>query len=154
MAWQNPVAIPGLNVEEFLIKILRLHASANHQNISLTQARQEIFDLARQIGSMDILKRDLNDGLSGGEKKRLEVIQMAAVKPKLALVDEIDSGLDAGSLLKVSKLIRQLNKNGTAFLIVSHHFNLLRKVKVDQVNFLAAGRLVKQTRLASLRQLK
>ncbi|MBU1039204.1 Fe-S cluster assembly ATPase SufC [Patescibacteria group bacterium] len=142
VAWQNPIRVSGLNVEEFLIKLFRMHSSASQRSWPIIKVRQQIIKQARRFKAVDLLARDLNDGLSGGEQKRLEALQMAVIKPKLAILDEIDSGLDMASLGAVSRLIRELNKQGTAFLIISHHWRLLKEVKAQSINVLLKGSVV------------
>jgi len=142
VAWQSPVIIPGLKVEEFLLKLFKLHGREREKDWPLLKIRQDVARQARKLKSVGLLTRDLNDGLSGGEKKCLEALQMTIIRPRLAVLDEIDSGLDIGSLLAVGKMIRELNRQGTAFLIISHQGRLLQEVKAQKINVLVKGKIV------------
>ena len=98
---------------------------------------------AKEFGiDAGFLKKHLNAGLSGGEKKQSEVLQLLALEPKFALLDEIDSGVDVDALKKVFAAITALKARGVGFLLVSHHPNLLQHIKPDQVSVIKNGKIV------------
>jgi Fe-S cluster assembly ATP-binding protein len=90
-----------------------------------------------------MLKRALNVGFSGGEKKRMEILQMALLEPKLAIMDETDSGLDIDALRVVAQGVNTLRAKDRAFLVITHYQRLLNYIKPDSVHVMAAGRIVK-----------
>jgi len=90
-----------------------------------------------------LLDRPLTAGLSGGEKKLSEILQLIALRPKLAILDEIDSGVDVDALKTVFRAIEQLQKDGTTFILISHHPSLLDNLSPDNVHVMSAGKLVR-----------
>jgi Fe-S cluster assembly ATP-binding protein len=93
--------------------------------------------------NQDMLKRALNVGFSGGEKKRMEILQMALLEPKLAIMDETDSGLDIDALRVVAQGVNALRAKDRAFLVITHYQRLLNYIKPDTVHVMAGGRIVK-----------
>ena len=89
-----------------------------------------------------MLQRSLNDGFSGGEKKKLEMLQLLALEPAFAIFDEIDTGLDVDALRAVSAAIDQLQKNGCGILLITHYQRILTYLKVDKIHILKSGKLV------------
>lgn len=145
LAFQYPVEIPGVSNLEFLKTSLEcLHA---HQNEPLLSA-VEFMKLAREKCRLvdldtEFLKRGVNEGFSGGEKKRNEIMQMLMLEPKLCLLDETDSGLDIDALKVVADGINQLRSPERSFILITHYQRLLDYVQPDFVHVLADGKIVK-----------
>ena len=145
LAFQYPVEIPGVATTTLLKSAV--NAIRKHRGESELDAMQFV-KLAREkaasleIGD-DMLKRAINTGFSGGEKKRAEVLQMALLEPKLAILDETDSGLDIDALKVVASGINALRSNDRGMLIITHYQRLLDFIIPDKVHVLAAGRIVK-----------
>ena len=139
LSFQYPAAIPGVQVGTFLRKSV---ASVRGETPSPRAFRQELNEAMKQL-DMDksFLSRYVNDGFSGGEKKRLEILQMLLLQPHLALLDETDSGLDIDALRIVAKGINAVAKN-TGCLIITHYQRLLDLVKPDVVHVLIDGKIV------------
>ncbi len=141
LGFQYPVAIPGVTVANFLKAAVEARTG---EPISLMQFRKE---LMAKLTSLDIPSafagRYINDGFSGGEKKRLEILQLLMLKPTLALLDEIDSGLDIDALKVVSEGINRATKEGCAVLLVTHYQRVLDYVKPDVVHVFVDGRIAR-----------
>jgi Fe-S cluster assembly ATP-binding protein len=145
LAFQYPVEIPGFNNETFLRTAL--NAQRKHRG----ESELDAFDFAEvakdkmKILEMDpeLMKRSLNVGFSGGEKKRNECFQMAMLEPKLAILDETDSGLDIDALRIVSQGINALRREDRAVLLITHYQRLLDYIVPDHVHVLADGKIVK-----------
>jgi Fe-S cluster assembly ATP-binding protein len=145
LAFQYPVEIPGVSNLEFLKTSLEcLHT---HQKKPLLSA-VEFMKLAREKCRLvdldtEFLKRGVNEGFSGGEKKRNEIMQMLMLEPKLCLLDETDSGLDIDALKVVADGINQLRSPERSFILITHYQRLLDYVQPDFVHVLADGKIVK-----------
>jgi Fe-S cluster assembly ATP-binding protein len=145
LAFQYPVEIPGVATTTFLKAAV--NATRKHRGESELDAMQFV-KLAREkaasleIGD-DLLKRAINTGFSGGEKKRAEILQMALLEPKLAILDETDSGLDIDALKIVAKGVNALRSSDRGMLIITHYQRLLDFIVPDKVHVLAGGRIVK-----------
>lgn len=141
LAFQYPVAVPGVSVINFLRSILKNRRGAD---IPLKEFRKELKDNMKAL-QMDtaFANRYLNDGFSGGEKKRLEILQMALLKPSVAFLDETDSGLDIDALRVVSEGINRLSSPERATVLITHYQRLLDYVKPGFVHVLAGGRIVR-----------
>ena len=139
LSFQYPAAIPGVQVGTFLRKSV---ASVRGEAPSPRAFRQELNEAMKQL-DMDksFLSRYVNDGFSGGEKKRLEILQMLLLQPDLALLDETDSGLDIDALRIVAEGINAVAKE-TGCLIITHYQRLLDLVKPDVVHVLIDGKIV------------
>lgn len=145
LAFQYPVEIPGVPNLEFLRTAF--NAVCKHQGVEPMEAAaflQLVRSKAKmlEIGS-DFLDRQLNVDLSGGEKKRNEILQMAVLSPRLALLDETDSGLDVDSLRIVSEGVNKLRTEDNAIVMITHYHRILNYIKPDFVHVLAGGRIVK-----------
>ena len=145
LAMQYPVEIPGVTTMNFLKTALnaqrRARGEAEYDAMSILKlVRQKA--TALQV-TEEMLKRALNVGFSGGEKKRLEILQMALFEPKLAILDETDSGLDIDALRIVSKGVNKLRSDKNAFLIITHYQRLLEYIVPDFVHVLYDGRIVR-----------
>jgi Fe-S cluster assembly ATP-binding protein len=145
LAFQYPIEIPGVN-NVYLLKAA-LNAIRKHRGLPELDA-VDFLDLIKErmkFVQMDesFLKRSVNEGFSGGEKKRNEVFQMAVLEPRLAILDETDSGLDIDALRIVAEGVNQLRSPDRAFILVTHYQRLLNYIVPDQVHVLSAGRIVK-----------
>ncbi|MGE0416003.1 MAG: Fe-S cluster assembly ATPase SufC [Acetobacteraceae bacterium] len=145
LAFQAPVELPGVNNANFLRTavnaIRRAHGESELDAVQfLKLARTEAKRLAMPD---DMLKRNVNVGFSGGEKKRNEVLQMALLRPKLAILDETDSGLDIDALKIVADGVNALRGPGFSALVITHHQRLLDHLVPNRVHVLAQGRIVR-----------
>ena len=145
LAFQYPVEIPGVN-NIYLLKAA-LNAIRKHQGEPELDA-MEFMNLVK--GKMklvqmneDLLSRSVNEGFSGGEKKRNEIFQMAILEPKLAILDETDSGLDIDALKIVAEGVNSLRNENRAFILVTHYQRLLNYIKPDHVHVLSKGKIVR-----------
>jgi len=145
MAFQYPVAVPGVTVAKYLRMIVNAKREAQGEpEIKLkdfartTQEAMEIMDIPRDFSS-----RYLNDGFSGGEKKRMEMLQMALLKPKIAVLDETDSGLDIDALRTVAEGVNRFAGPEMGVLIITHYQRILHLVEPDRVHVMYEGRIVK-----------
>lgn len=146
LAFQYPVAIPGVTVANFLrsaINARRRAANPEDKGISIPEFRKLLKE------KMELLKMDsafagryLNDGFSGGEKKRAEILQMATLKPGIAILDETDSGLDIDALRIVSEGVNALSGPNLGVLVITHYQRLLNYIKPQFVHIMMGGRIV------------
>jgi len=146
LAFQYPVAIPGVSVANFLRSAINSHRKAQdseYKGISIPEFRKLMLE------KMDLLKMDpsiagryLNDGFSGGEKKRVEILQMAILEPKIAVLDETDSGLDIDALRIVSEGINTLKNDDLGILLITHYQRILNYLKPDVVHVMLDGKIV------------
>lgn len=145
LAFQYPVEIPGVsNMAMLKAAINSMRKYRGEQEISAGDFLKLIREKADLVEmKQEFLKRAVNEGFSGGEKKRNEILQMAMLEPKLALLDETDSGLDIDALKIVSKGVNALRAPDRAMILVTHYQRLLDYIVPDQVHVLAGGRIVK-----------
>jgi len=146
LAFQYPVAIPGVTVANFLRTAMNSRRKAENREdkgVSIPEFRRLL------MGKMDTLKMDhafagryLNEGFSGGEKKRAEVLQMAVLQPEFAVMDETDSGLDIDALRIVSEGINALRGPSLGVLLITHYQRMLNYIKPDYVHIMLDGRIV------------
>ena len=145
LAFQYPVEIPGVSTANFLKSTLNV--VRKEQGKEELDAMEMLQFLKKKMQMVDIdpklLKRSLNEGFSGGEKKRNEILQMAVLEPKLAILDETDSGLDIDALKIVANGVNQLRSPDRAFIVVTHYQRLLNYIVPDFVHVLYNGRIVK-----------
>lgn len=141
LAFQYPTSIPGVSLGNFLLASVKAIRGAD--NVQLLPFRKELNAKMDELGiNKDFAKRYVNEGFSGGEKKRCEILQMALLSPKLALLDETDSGLDIDALKIVAEGVnRQMNPEMGA-LVITHYQRLLNHIKPHKVHVLVAGRIV------------
>ncbi len=145
LAFQYPVEIPGVTTMTFL------KAAMNSQRKHRGEAELSTPDFMKRVRTasdklgvaQDMLRRALNVGFSGGEKKRMEVLQMTLLDPKFGILDETDSGLDIDALRVVAEGVNALRGDGRGFLVITHYQRLLEYIKPDSVHVMAAGRIVK-----------
>ncbi|MCA9080405.1 MAG: Fe-S cluster assembly ATPase SufC [Planctomycetaceae bacterium] len=148
LAFQYPVTIPGVKVADFL-----RHAMTNIRNpdrkegeelMSMRDFRKELRDTMNELNiDAEFARRYLNDGFSGGEKKRMEILQMTLLGPKFGILDETDSGLDIDALRVVSEGVNALRADKRSFLVITHYQRLLEYIKPDVIHVLANGRVVR-----------
>ena len=145
LAFQYPVEIPGVNTAYFLraaVNEIRKHRGQPEmdavQFLTFTREKMKMLSLPE-----DFLKRSVNEGFSGGEKKRAEIVQMAVIEPTLAVLDETDSGLDIDALRIVANGVNRLKRPDNAQLLITHYQRLLNYIVPDVVHVLHDGRIIK-----------
>jgi Fe-S cluster assembly ATP-binding protein len=145
LAFQYPVEIPGVNSTYFLKAALNeIRKSKGQQEYDAIEFLNFVKDKIKLLDlNEDLLKRSVNEGFSGGEKKRAEIFQMAVLEPKLAILDETDSGLDIDALKIVSSGVNKLKRADSAQLVITHYQRLLNYIVPDFVHVMADGRIVK-----------
>ena len=145
LSFQYPVEIPGVSVSNFIKTALNEMRKARGQEpldaSSMLKKMREKMDLLEM--DKGFLSRSLNEGFSGGEKKRNEIFQMAMLEPKLAILDETDSGLDIDALRIVANGVNALRSSENAFMVITHYQRLLEYIVPDYVHVLFKGRIVK-----------
>ena len=145
LAFQYPVELPGVRAWQFLKAAL--DAQREHRGLEEMSAREFDRMLREKTKIVEIdqelIRRGVNEGFSGGEKKRNEILQMAVLEPKLAVLDETDSGLDIDALRVVSNGINQLRNADNAIVLITHYQRLLNYIKPDHVHVLLDGRIVR-----------
>ena len=145
LAFQYPVEIPGVGNMTFLRTAVNAQRKARGEDeVSAADFLKLIRAKAKELKiDPDMLKRPVNVGFSGGEKKRNEILQMAMLEPKMCILDETDSGLDVDAMKLVSEGVNALRDTGRGFLVITHYQRLLDHIKPDVVHIMAAGRIVK-----------
>lgn len=141
LATQYPVSIPGVNVREVLLASLRRKG----EKISALELKKKVETIAEELKlSPDLLKRGINEGFSGGEKKKMEILQMRILAPKYAILDETDSGLDIDALKIVAEGAVKMAEEGAGVLVITHYKRLLSYLKPNRVLVLKNGLIVDQ----------
>ena len=130
-SFQYPVGLPGVTLREFIQSFLG----------DIDEA--ELTELSKRFNLDEFLDRDVNVDLSGGEKKRSELFQLSLMKPSLALLDEIDSGLDIDAIKSVATLINENRDENTSYILVTHYSRILKYLDVDKVHIVINGKIVK-----------
>tara|TARA_B100001989_G_scaffold251890_2_gene232250 strand:- start:235 stop:999 length:765 start_codon:yes stop_codon:yes gene_type:complete len=145
LAFQYPVEIPGVNMSTFLkTSINAIRKQRGEEELDALGMLKLIKAKTKELGiSEDMMKRAVNVGFSGGEKKRNEVLQMAMLEPKFCVLDETDSGLDIDALRVVADGVNALRSPERSFLVITHYQRLLDYIKPDVVHVLAHGKIVK-----------
>ncbi|NBN62244.1 Fe-S cluster assembly ATPase SufC [Microvirga tunisiensis] len=145
LAFQYPIEIPGVATMEFLKTALNAQRKARGEaELSVPDFLKLVKSKAADLNvTMDMLKRPLNVGFSGGEKKRSEILQMALLEPKLCVLDETDSGLDIDALRIVSEGVNKLRSPERSMIVITHYQRLLDHIVPDVVHVLSKGRIVK-----------
>jgi len=142
LAFQNPISIPGVNVANLLKTAVNLIKKKSKQQ-NVWEFNKLLVSKAKLLGiKQEFLSRSLNEEFSGGEKKKLEMLQAVVICPKFAIFDEIDTGLDIDALKVVARGLSQMKKQGTGILLITHYQRILRFVKPDFVHILVDGRIV------------
>ena len=145
LAFQYPVEIPGVGNMTFLRTALNGQRKARgEEELSAAEFLKLVRAKAKDLKiDADMLKRPVNVGFSGGEKKRNEILQMSVLEPKMCIMDETDSGLDVDAMKLVAEGVNALRNEGRGFLVITHYQRLLDHIKPDVVHIMAEGRIVK-----------
>ena len=145
LAFQYPLEIPGVTTMTFLKAAMNAQRKQRgEEELTTPDFIKRVRAAADKLGvSQDMLRRPLNVGFSGGEKKRMEVLQMVLLEPKVAILDETDSGLDIDALRIVAEGVNALRSPDRAFVVITHYQRLLDYIVPDSVHILSAGRIVK-----------
>ena len=147
MAFQYPVSVPGVTVTKYLRTVMNAHrATAGEPEVSLREFRKTVEEAMELVNVLrEFSSRYLNEGFSGGEKKRMEILQLALQQPKIAVLDETDSGLDIDALNVVAHGVNTVAKQADmGVLIITHYQRILHMVKPQFVHIMFDGRIVKQ----------
>jgi len=144
MSFQHPVEIPGVNNAYFLRTAV--NAKRRHEGKDELNAAEFLREMKVQVQELgmkpDMISRSLNEGFSGGEKKRNEILQMKMLKPDMIVLDEIDSGLDIDALRAVSEGINSMKDGNRTFLVITHYSRILDYIKPDYIHVLKDGEIV------------
>ena len=145
LAFQYPVEIPGVGNMTFLRTAVNAQRKARgEEEMSAADFLKLIRAKAKELKiDADMLKRPVNVGFSGGEKKRNEILQMAMLEPKMCILDETDSGLDVDAMKLVAEGVNALRDEGRGFLVITHYQRLLDHIKPDVVHIMADGKIIK-----------
>ena len=139
MSFQLPEEIPGITVSQFLRSVM----SNKNEKLNLFKFAESLEDNMKKLNiDTSYMNRELNVGFSGGEKKKNEILQMLMINPKLAILDETDSGLDVDAIDIVSKGIQMFKNDNNSILIITHSTKILKYLDVDYVHILANGKIV------------
>ena len=152
MAFQNPISVQGISVENFI----------RNAKSTVSGETQRIMPFRKKLHKqMDALKMDrsyadryVNDGFSGGERKKNEILQRTMLEPKLTMLDEIDSGLDVDAVRIVSEAVNEYHNEDNSLLIITHHSEILQKLHPDVVHVLIAGKIVKSGDASLIREIE
>ncbi len=140
LSFQNPLEVPGLSMEAFLRNAIREKTGKPVKIFQFKKRMEEVLKLLDMDTSY--VERDLNVGFSGGEKKKAEIFQLLMLEPKLAILDETDSGLDVDAVRTVSKGVEIFRQNGGTLLIITHSTRILEALTVDHTHVMVDGRIV------------
>ncbi len=145
LAFQQPQAIEGVKLAQFIRKArASLEGKEELEVEEMLKIQHQLEDYVEQVGlTKEFLKRDINLGFSGGEKKRAEILQMMALKPKVIILDEVDSGLDVDGIRQVANAVLSMKDGKRCFLVITHYPRILKYIRPDRVHILAGGRIVK-----------
>ncbi|AWL78495.1 Fe-S cluster assembly ATPase SufC [Capnocytophaga canimorsus] len=145
MSFQYPVEIPGISVTNFIkTAVNEARKARGEEEMPAAELLKKIREKAELLEiNKDFLSRSLNEGFSGGEKKRNEIFQMAMLEPKVAILDETDSGLDIDALRIVANGVNKLKSQNNAVIVITHYQRLLEYIVPDYVHVLADGKIVK-----------
>ncbi|GBD84959.1 putative ABC transporter ATP-binding protein [bacterium BMS3Abin02] len=135
-AFQYPVEVPGVRLRELLLEV------GDEHGLNFEESSDVIEETAEKYGVTQFLDRPVNVGLSGGEKKRSEIFQMAMLRPRVAILDEIDSGLDIDAVREVAAAVEEMRGPDMAVLLITHYSRILKHMTPDRIHVLMAGRIV------------
>ncbi|HOG15493.1 MAG TPA: Fe-S cluster assembly ATPase SufC [Candidatus Absconditabacterales bacterium] len=139
LAFQQIPEIEGVKLFEFLRNIYNTHTG---ENTTFLKFKDIIIPLIQEVGlDKEFLRRDLNVGFSGGEKRKIEILQIKLLKPKYIFLDEIDSGLDVDAFKSITKMIGELNNQENCFVFITHHFEIIQNIDIDEVIILNNGEI-------------
>jgi Fe-S cluster assembly ATP-binding protein len=142
LAFQYPVEVPGVSVSNFLRTAM---TSVQGKDVPVREFMQQLRATLDELGiDPAFARRNLNEGFSGGEKKRSEVLQLALLRPELAVLDETDSGLDIDAVRVVAEAVNRLRGPDIGFLVITHYTRILKYIQPDRVHLLMGGRVVKE----------
>jgi Fe-S cluster assembly ATP-binding protein len=142
VAFQTIPEIKGVKLFEFLRSI---YNATTDQNLSFIQFKKHILPLCDSLKiNTEFLRRDVNVGFSGGERRKIEMLQLKLLNPKYIFLDEVDSGLDVDAFRDVAEMIRELNSPDNTFIVITHYFSILDYIPVDKVYVLESGKVVKE----------
>jgi Fe-S cluster assembly ATP-binding protein len=134
-AFQYPTAVPGVSLDDLVVEMAEVATDPS-------AARTRAEDASQLLGMDRFLDRAINTGLSGGEKKRSEMFQLAVASPKVAILDEIDSGLDVDAVREVAAMVETLRSSSLGVLVITHYSRILRYMNPDRVHVIVAGQVV------------
>jgi len=144
LACQNPEEIEGLKISRFIRKAKSARSDTKQDMESMVKDSEMLEQNASKLGmGRDLIKRDLNVGFSGGEKKRLEILQAISLEPKVLILDEVDSGLDVDGVRLIAEALEAMKDGKRSFLLITHYPRMLRHMKADYVHIIAGGKIVK-----------
>ncbi len=135
-SFQYPTQVPGIHLDEFMVEAAEERGVDREEAEARIERESERFDVARFLG------RSLNDELSGGEQKRSEIFQMAVLQPKVALLDEIDSGLDIDAVKQVAEAVEEMRSPELGVLLITHYSRILRYMTPDRIHVMIDGKIV------------
>jgi Fe-S cluster assembly ATP-binding protein len=146
MAFQYPIAVPGVTVTKYLRTVLNAHRAARGEEPVPLREFRETVQAAMELTNVpeEFSRRYLNDGFSGGEKKRMEILQLALQRPSMAVLDETDSGLDIDALRVVAEGVNSVTGPDLGILIITHYQRILHLVQPSHVHVLYRGRIVRE----------
>jgi Fe-S cluster assembly ATP-binding protein len=150
LAFQYPPALPGVSVAQFL-RLCRasLEKTRGNPPTSSTAFLKELRNGMKRVGiKPSFAERSLNDGFSGGERKRMEILQLLLLKPKLVILDEIDSGLDIDAIKSVAEAVQELDLHQTGILAITHYKRLLNYLRPDSIHVMKDGKIVRSGNVA------
>lgn len=161
ISFQNPISVPGVAIFDFLWEIYLLlfkrlpRSDKSDLAMTLDEFKKLVLEEVKKLElGKEFLGRDLNYHFSGGERKRLEMLQALIFKPKYAIFDEIDSGVDIDGLGVIKKAVKKLQKSGTAILFITHQPRILKVIKPSKIHVLIGGKIVKSGNSEILKRLK
>ncbi len=141
VSFQNPPEIEGVRFVSFIPMVLSKLRPDDKRTV--VKLRKDMVEVFKKVGlDEDFISRHINVGFSGGERKKAEIAQLYMIKPKLAILDEIDSGLDVDSLARICEMINELRKEGMTFILITHYPRILHHVEPDVVHVLLDGKVV------------
>ena len=152
MSFQHPISVPGITVENF---IRTAKSTITGENVRALAFKKELKEKMDELSfDTSYAQRYVNEGFSGGERKKNEILQMAILNPKLAILDETDSGLDVDAVRIVSEGVNRFHNEDNAVLIITHHNQILQKLKPDFVHVLINGKIVKTGDASLVREIE
>ena len=141
LSFQDPIAVPGISLGNFVRSALE---QGGREHIRLWDYKKKVKSICELLNMNEAYtERELNVGFSGGEKKKAEIFQLLMLNPKLAILDETDSGLDVDAVKTVSEGVREFQKNGGTLLIITHSTRILDNLQVDKTHILYDGKIIK-----------